>query len=550
MQEDRQKLIQVSPWAWAHFNQIQLHSGQWTSANHEYQVDLLNSNALIEYWKKGSQMGFTEVAIIWGSHGCLFGKFPVGLGVIFPTVDSVMKYSKERWGPMIALNYEALGRYISVDSVEQKKIGRSMINFRGAKSTHTIEDSKKSSVGAKQFRADALIFDEKDEMEPNMVSMFFKRLGHAEADNVKGRSYIRALSTPSIPGWGIERDYEDTTQHVWMIKCPTCNKETCLDLTFPDCLHQKSNGSVIILCPGCRRTELNPRTGYWVAQYPGRDKVGRWISRLNTVYADLKMIMDCYQYPQKYEGGLQELYNSELARGYVASENKMEPEDVYQCCSWDALQASHKGPTAVGVDIGKYLHVTVGIRPNEESLKVIYMARVTDIKDVYEICQRFNAGCVILDLDPETRTVRRFQDALDIPVWLCDEQGTRKKPEGWDDAEMILSVNRTEACDMVVQKVRESGHIILPRRCDEVDIFARELSNICKVREEEKLTGSVKFKWKKLGDDHYFHSLLFCIYASDRVPVVTDKRMRSPWYGKQQKYAETGDKSWDDQIRG
>ena len=129
MNPDRQKLIQASPWAWAHFNKIQLHSGAWSVAHHEYQVDLLNSQALIEYWKKGSQMGFTEVAIIWGAHGCLFGKFPAGLGVVFPTVDSVVKYSKERWGPMITLNHEALGRHVSGDSAEQKKIGSTMINF-------------------------------------------------------------------------------------------------------------------------------------------------------------------------------------------------------------------------------------------------------------------------------------------------------------------------------------------------------------------------------------------------------------------------------------
>lgn len=542
MNLDRQKLIQVSPWAWTKFNQVQLHSGPWTSIGHEYQVELLDSKARLEYWKKGSQMGFTEVAILWGAHGCLYGKFPAGLGVVFPTVDSVMKYSKERWGPMISLNWDALGKYVSGASVEQKRIGRTMINFRGARSTHTIEDSKKSSVGAKQFRADALLFDEKDEMEPSMVSMFYKRLGHAEADGVIGRSYVRALSTPSIPGWGIELDYEHGTQHIWMIKCEKCGKETCLDLAFPDCLHQKTNGDVIRLCPGCRRGILDPRRGFWIPQFESRDIVSRWISRLNSGYADLKMILDCFRNPHKYDGGLQELYNSELARGYVAAENKLQIEDVYACCSWDSLQAAHNGPTAVGIDVGKYFNVTVSIRPNEESLKIIYMARVTDIEDVYEICKRFSAGCVVMDAEPETRTARRFQKSMDIPVWLCDEQGNRKKPAGWHHDEMLVAINRTEYCDMVVQEIRQKGKIILPRRSEEVEIFANQCTNIWKVRKEDKLTGSVTFAWKNGGlPDHYFHSLLFCLMASDHIPVVTDKRMRSPWYGQQQTHAITGD---------
>lgn len=549
MNLDRKKLIQVSPWAWAHFNKIQLHSGAFSLVDHEYQYELLDSRNLIEYWKKGSQMGFTEVAIIWGAHGCLYGKFPRGLGVVFPTVDSVLKYSKERWGPMVGLNHSAFGRYISGDSAEQKLVGRSMINFRGAKSTHSIEDAKKSSVGAKQWSADALIFDEKDEMEPSMVAMMEKRLGHASADGVKGRHYIRALSTPSIPGWGIERDYEDSTQHIWMIKCPACNKENCLDLTFPDCLVELQDGSVMRMCPKCRRHGLDPRKGFWVAQYEKADKVGRWISRLNSPYADLRMILDCFRNPHKYDGGLQELYNSELARGYVAAENKLEPEDVYKCCSWDSLQTSHPGPTCIGVDVGKQFHVTVGIRPNAGSLKIIYMARVTDIKDVYEICQRFNAGCVVMDLEPETRTARRFQESLDIPIWLCDEQGSRKKPPGWDDTDMTLYVRRTEACDMVAQEVRTQGKIILPRRCEEIEEFATELSNIIKTRKEDKLTGTVSFIWKNTGADHYFHSLLFCIYASDHIPVVSDRRFRGPGILQNQTHADTGDDSWNEIIK-
>lgn len=544
MNPNRKGLMQRSPYAWTHYNQIQLHSGPWSLAGHEYLLDILTSDTILEIIVKGSQMGFTVAETLKLIHGALYGDYPQGLGIIFPTSDMVDKFSVDRWGPMINLNYEAIGKYVGVNRVDFKIVGGTNIHFRGAKMTEKLEGTLAHSGQTMQWSADKLIFDEKDKMEPVMVGLMETRLGHSE----NPRKVF--MGTPAIPGFGILKDYENTTQHVWMIKCEKCGKETCLDLAWPDCLHQKTDGEVIRLCPKCKRGILNPRKGFWVAQYPNRDVVGRWISRLNSKYADLKMIVDCAQNPQNYDGGLQKLYNNELARGYVASENKLETEDVYACCSWDALQAAHKGPTAVGVDVGKYFHVTVAIRPNEEAHKIIYLARVSEIEDVREICLRFNAGCVVMDLEPETRTARRFQKAMDVPVWLCDQQGTRKKPDGWDDADMILSANRTEGCDMVVQHVREKGRIILPRRCEEVELFARELSNICKVREEEKLTGAIKFKWKKLADDHYFHSLFFCLFASDHIPVVTDKRMISSWHGKQQTHAETGDKAWDEQIRG
>lgn len=103
---------------------------------------------------------------------------------------------------------------------------------------------------------------------------------------------------------------------------------------------------------------------------------------------------------------------------------------------------------------------------------------------------------------------------------------------------------------MVVQEIRTPGLIILPQRCEEVEEFAKELSATAKVKQEDKLTGSIRFVWKSLGADHYFHSLLFCIMASDHVPTVTDKRMMSVWRGRPvQTYADTGDSAWDAQIR-
>ena len=545
MNPDRQKLIQASPWAWAHFNKLKLHSGEFVTATREYLIAVYQDVCDLLVIVKGSQLGFTVAMMLKVAHGALYGNYPQGLGIIFPTSDMVDKFSVDRWTPFIQNKPSAVGKFLTVNRTDLKTLGRTNIHFRGAKMTEKLEGTVAHASSVLQWSADLLVFDEKDKMEPIMVGLMESRLGASRVGEEKNEDDRHGkkvfMGTPAIPGYGILKDYENTTQHVWMIKCEKCNKETCLDLTFPDCLHQQTDGKVIRLCPKCKRGTLNPRKGYWVAQYPNRPVVGRWISRLSTSFADLNYIYDCMQNPQSYDGGLQKLYNNELARGYVASENKLEMEDVYACCSWDALQAAHKGPTCVGVDVGKYFHVTVAIRPADGVLKIIYLARVSEIEDVDEICKRFNVGCGVGDLEPETRTMRRFQKHVEFPFWLCDEQGTRKKPDGWHDDDMLLAVNRTEKCDMVVQEVRTKGMIILPRRCEEVEIFARELSNICKVRQEEKLTGSVKYTWKKLGDDHYFHSLLFCIMASDHIPVVTDKRMRSSWHGKQQTHADTGD---------
>ena len=72
--------------------------------------------------------------------------------------------------------------------------------------------------------------------------------------------------------------------------------------------------------------------------------------------------------------------------------------------------------------------------------------------------------------------------------------------------------------------IANSGLIIFPRRCEEVEEFGRQLVNIAKVLEEDQETGSREYKYRKLGPDHYAHSLNYCILASSKISTMSD-----PW---------------------
>ncbi len=114
-----------------------------------------------------------------------------------------------------------------------------------------------------------------------------------------------------------------------MIRCEKCNHDTCLELSFPECLKESPDGTIYRACLHCG-AEIYPRHGQWVAQYPGREVAGYWLSQLNSAYVSPSEILKLYLNPPN--GNLQEVYNSKLGMAYISAENRLTPADVYFLC--------------------------------------------------------------------------------------------------------------------------------------------------------------------------------------------------------------------------
>lgn len=491
---------------------LDLGGREFTFENHEYQRDILTDNAIRQVFKKGSQIGLTETQILKSIHGLLFGLYPQGCLYLFPTENDVTDFSKGRFGPLISDNKKIASQVSQTDAAGVKRIRKSMLYLRGARSTGKIEGIKKTSSRLKSVPVDRVVFDELDEIDPQMVDLALERLGHS---SVKEEAY---LSTPSVPDFAIDKMYSDSDQRVRMIRCQHCGGETCLELEFPNCLLELSDGRVIRACKKCKQ-EIFPKDGVWVAQYSSRSKdlVGWWISRLNSAYADPRKILRTFQDPSNRN--LAEFYNSTLAMAYIAASNRLTVQDVYTCCGQDAMAMNHKGPCAMGVDVGGLLNVVVGFKPKDKVLQVCYIARVSSFNDVHDIAQRFNVKYAVIDMEPELRKAREFQAAEPYPVFLCDYLDHIVTGPQWDEEKNIVKVNRTEICDTTHELVSSSGLLILPRRNEELEVFAKQACNVAKVLQEDQETGSREYRYRKLGEDHYRHALNYFYLASRRIGI-------------------------------
>lgn len=501
----------VDAWYWAHINRIRLQAGYFNLEGHEYQIEPMQSTARVKIQKKAAQMGFTEMEVLGTLHGQIHGHYPAGVLYLFPTSDDVSDFAKARFNPLIKDNPETIGAHVqSTDSTNIKRIGTGMLYLRGARSTQKIEGLKKDSSKLRSIPVDKNVFDEVDLMDPDMVMMALERMSHSR---VQEETY---LSTPTIPDYGIDKLYDKSDQRVWMIRCQKCSRECCLELDFPECVQYDKGGTAVRACVKCG-AELNPSDGYWVARYPDRDAAGWWISQLNSKFIYPGKILELFLDPPN--GNIQEIYNSKLGLAYIAAENRLTLNDVYDCCGQNVVSMKDHGPCAMGVDVGSVLHVVIGKKISETQKEIIWMGEVPDFEDLKELTDRFNVRKAAFDYYPETRAVRTYRKHAGFPVYLCEYKENVRKGEDKDLLTGIIGIGRTEICDTTHNQVIKTRYL-LPRKGAKVKEYATQMSNLVKVLEEDKVKGSKIYRYRKLGPDHYRHATNYFEIASKELPIA------------------------------
>lgn len=315
-----------------------------------------------------------------------------------------------------------------------------------------------------------------------------------------------------------------------MLKCSACNKETCLELEFPDCIKFNKKHEAYRACVHCG-AEVFPSDGRWVAQNPTSDLVGWWISQLNSIYVKPSYILELYENPP--HGDLSEVMNSKLGRAYIPAENRLTQSDLFACLGQDIMLTKDEGPTCMGVDVGRELNVVIAEKTTRRTLKIVKVARVGTFNDLHDLAQTFGVKSAVIDLKPEIRKVREFQRNESYQVFACDYVETKTGQITWDEKDLVIKCNRTEICDASHDLVVTPGRLILPRRNTELDLFIKQMCNIAKILEEVVDTGAKTYKYKKVGKhDHYRHAMNYCLLASERVGVISDNKLIRRFFGR------------------
>lgn len=531
-------MMAADPVFWALKNKIKLIGGtEFTLDGCEYMGDIMRDKARWRAIMKGTQARITTAVMTESIHALRYGKYPQGIIYYFPTEKDVEKFSKTYFGPLIADNYCIKKHLKNTNSVFSKKVAKSFLTLSGASATKIIQ-GKKDSGSVRTTPGDMVVRDERDLFDDDMAGMTFDRLL-----NSKFKREVD-LGSPTIPDVGIHKIFLTSDQKFRMIKCEACNGYTCIAEEFPNSIKFKKETShsrytPYFACVKCGK-EIFTRNGEYVAKFPDRYNPkypmegcsGTHVSHFVTPNCDLRIVMDKWEKAQSDSSEMGLFYNRFLGFPFIPVEDRLRPQDVFDCCGDDHMATRSSTVTAMAADIMKTNRVVIAEKKGKEKAKIIYMARVSGFDALFDLCKQFNVRSAVICLRPYEESFRKFQEKCArqdprIVVYGSEYKDKQRNLLKTDEKSGIYSLHRTEAMDGSQSWIR-SGQLEIPRMCEEVKIFAKECCNTAKTLETNENTGDRVYRYREVGvgGEHYRHCVnylklaLLNLRGNDR-PMVT-----------------------------
>jgi hypothetical protein len=508
---------------WAQCMQVNLQAGVFTPVGREYQTEPMGSQHRRKCYMKATGGGFSELEILDSIHGMLYGRYPQGVLYLFPTSEDVTDYSKTRFGPLTSDNPATIGKFLKdTDSTSVKRVGRSNLFLRGARLSQIMGDgaTDKESSKLRAIQVDKCVADEYGLMDPAALIMAEGRMGNS---TVKRFAYI---TNPGSPGDDADELFGKSDQRMWERQC-SCGKWMFADLEFPECVHIGDDGRGYIACKKCGKPVpfwSGPGTGRWVPQYRENTEFmeGYHWSHLTSLRTDPADILRKWVDPPAGKRSL--VSRVELGKSDCEAEDKLRPEQVRECFSNESMQVGHAGPCAYGADVGKTWHVVFLIRIGKDTYQLLKAARVSSVNDIHDMARQFNTRSAVIDIRPYEDTVRKFQAAEPYKISLCIYTNSPQHNVAWSDVDKTVTAFRTGLLDST-HALFMNKKIVLPRRCEEMEEFVKQVCNPIKTAVEDGTTGQHVYRY--FGkNDHYRHALGYALLAAEKMPIVSPYGVR------------------------
>lgn len=462
---------------------------------------------------KGAQMGFTIACVMRALEEAKTLRLR-GIGYFFPTEGEVSDFAKARFGPMMNNNAEIWGRHVKdTDSASLKRIGDTFLYFRGMGQKGSGSASRSTSK-LKSIPLDRLYLDERDEMDDSRVDAALHRLD-GSLDPV-----LVTLSTPTLPGYGVDFEYAKSDQRVWMWKCEHCGDWTSLELTYPDCIIEPTdNAEPYYRCSNKRcHLRLERNRGQWVARKPDiKDHHGYWVSQLSSPTKSAGDILLAAMSAIE-SGRRREFENQTLARAFAEVDEEITVQQLEALLTTEQRPIRHEGPCSMGVDPGKPHWYEVSVRLTDTDSLVIDRGRADTYEELSRISKKYNVQSGVMDQGYDPSAVAAF--CKDHPGWYGGLYvgGKRTDPD-WVHAERVVRLGRTRTLDYAHRQIinKRVQHVAKDQFWH--DYFVPQMTNLKRATIEKDKTGEREGIWVVTGgqkNDHLRHADAYCRIAETR----------------------------------
>lgn len=491
--------------------------------HHEYQKKILDSEAREINTRKCSQVGLSELSIRKALALCGMIKNFTCIYTL-PTAGFAATISKTRVSPVIQASPYLQNLITDIDNVEVKQFGNgSFLYLKGAA----------SSNAPISIPCDLLVHDELDFSDPLTISQYQSRLTHS-LYKMKFR-----LSTPTIPGKGIDYEFQRSNRYFNFVRCNHCSHffipsyyehvripgytGELMDITKKN-LHTVAYSKAFVECPNCgKEPDLGPEHREWVCENPTDNHVADGVQV--SPFDAPRIITPGYlvEASTAYTN-IAEFVNFNLGLPYFSQESVLSPDEMRGTIisnRWDGLYS-----TVMGIDLGKTCHICVAGCAPDGAMQVLHLEAVPLqlLRERYKELRAYHRVRVaVIDSLPYTDTVLALQ-AIDQNLWASvytNTKGTdlftvRQRDE---DAEAGLqslrqiNVARDRTFDALMAFIR-SGQFSKVT-CAHDDEFVAHCTDMRRVKDWNVRNQAIEFRWIKSesADDHYWFALSYAFLA-------------------------------------
>lgn len=365
--------------------------------------------------------------------------------------------------------------------------------------------------------ADIVILDEFDQMQEGIIELARKRL----TSSARGRLIV--ASTPRLPEAGINAMFLQSDQRRYFLTCTNCGLEQYL--RFPDNIDFTR---AIIACRQCGTAIDVRRSGRWIAQAPGNDRIhGYHLGRLYSPWLNVPELIAASEGATVFER--EQFANSDLGEPFVPPGGGISV-DVLDRCRTDYVLQDYAGqPCDMGVDVGTSLHVIIRERLRRggdcsDFRPKLWFADEVQWEDLDGLISKFNVRSFVIDGLPEVygaaQLVLRHRGVGWLAVYRLG--GGDERTKGRYDQPGKFAIDRLAALDAMFQRFRD-GLVELPRDARELGgrvrdgygEYYREMLAPRRTIERDAHNNLVP-RWVDDGRaDHYAHAELYAMKAAE-----------------------------------
>jgi hypothetical protein len=503
------------PSAWAEENLLlKIREGEpserFALQGREFVADVMDDLSLLTSVMAGAQVGKTVLAlgrIFWtldqDARDVLF---------VMPRDRDVSDFSAGRFSATKDASPSIADLFSGADNVTHK-VTRNGANLylRGAQST----------PGLKSIPVSLVVLDEFDEMLPAAASLARERTS-AQAER-----WVLQLSTPTLRGIGIDREFSASDRRRWQVPCPVCAQAA--PLKWPESLCGDLMGPAAQVgwrCVLCAEpwTEAEKRAavsgGWWLAENPASEHRGYHMPQLLSPIRLASDFAARWKKAQETAEEYQNFYRSVLGEPYVPAGVRIDDamvEDAFRAGPSESAAGPPKGAAVTfGVDVGVNHHFVEVASWAGDGFKTVLLARIVrNFDEIYDLVRRFRPRTVVVDANPNTEAARAFQNRLGNSVWLAFYAKGMLEPIRWHPENGTVSINRTEILDKVVSRFM-ARRVGVPRDAPaEYMPHHRALQRVVEMNEAK---GNEEARYESSGADHFAHAAAYNEVAGTSLP--------------------------------